>query len=32
MITAGAPSLVVVGPDGDPRGVVTLETLAGLAR
>ena len=31
MITARSRSLVVVGSDGDPRGVVTLDTLAGLA-
>ncbi len=31
MITARSRSLVVVGSDGEPRGVVTLETLAGLA-
>jgi len=31
MITAGSRSLVVVSPDGAPLGVVTLDTLAGLA-
>jgi len=31
MITAGSRSLVVVASDGTPRGVVTLDTLAGLA-
>jgi len=31
MITAGSRSLVVVSPDGAPRGVVTLDILAGLA-
>ena len=31
MITARSRSLVVVGSDGDARGVVTLDTLAGLA-
>jgi osmoprotectant transport system ATP-binding protein len=31
MITAESRSLVVVSPDGTPRGVVTLDTLAGLA-
>jgi len=31
MIAAGSRSLVVVAPDGTPRGVVTLDALAGLA-
>ncbi len=31
MITARSRSLVVVGPQGEQRGVVTLDTLAGLA-
>jgi osmoprotectant transport system ATP-binding protein len=32
MITAGSKSLVVTDADGDPRGVVTLDTLAELGR
>jgi hypothetical protein len=31
MITARSRSLVVVGADGRPLGVVTLDALAGLA-
>jgi osmoprotectant transport system ATP-binding protein len=32
MITAGSRSLVVVDPDGSPRGVVTLDAIAELGR
>jgi osmoprotectant transport system ATP-binding protein len=32
MLTAGSRSLVVMGDDGEPRGVVTLEALATLER
>jgi hypothetical protein len=32
MITHGSRSLVVTGPDGTPRGVVTLDALATLAQ
>ena len=32
MLTAGSRSLVVLGDDGEPRGVVTLEALANLKR
>jgi osmoprotectant transport system ATP-binding protein len=31
MITAGSRSVVVLGADGAPRGLVTLDALAGLA-